>query len=209
MSGGHLVIVLAAGGSQRLGRPKQLLTRGGETLVHRAARLALETSPARACVVVGASSDAVSDAVRDLPCRVVLNPDWRRGLSGSLRIAGAAFAMPDAPVLVLGCDQPALTLAHLQALLSGASGAISGCAATRHEDAVGIPAVVPGRWFSGDTRPQGDAGFGAALRGMPVESLAVLDAPELLLDIDTDADALEAIARGWLDPDAAAGAPVR
>ena len=46
----HVAVVLAAGGSTRLGRPKQLLTRDGEALVHRAARLAL------ACTSSGSSA---------------------------------------------------------------------------------------------------------------------------------------------------------
>ncbi|TQD50628.1 nucleotidyltransferase family protein [Lysobacter aestuarii] len=200
MSGAHLAIVLAAGGSQRLGRPKALLTRDGETLVHRVARLALESGPSRACVVVGAQADAVTDAVRDLPCRVVLNPDWREGMGGSLRRAGDAFASAGVPVLVLACDQPALALGHLQALLDGAARSSSGCAATRHGDAIGIPAVVPGEWFAGPARPAGDAGFARALRALPVEARAILDAPELLLNLDTADDVREAVARGWLDP---------
>ena len=50
----HAAVVLAAGGSTRLGRPKQLLTRDGETLVHRAARLAIATGATRVLVVTGA-----------------------------------------------------------------------------------------------------------------------------------------------------------
>ncbi len=199
-------MVLAAGGSERLGRPKQLLTRDGETLVHRAARLALQTGPSHACVVVGAGGTAVADAVRDLPCTIVPNPGWREGIASSLRVAGAHFAMSRipvlVPVLVLACDQPGLAHDHLCALLAGAARAESRCAATRHGRAVGIPAVVPGDWFAGATRPSGDTGFGAALRGMPEDSLAVLEAPELLLDVDTQADVEQAVARGWLDPGA-------
>ena len=211
MSDGHVVIVLAAGGSERLGRPKQLLMRDGETLVHRAARIALETAPASVYVVVGAAGDDVIDAVRDLPCRIVPNTAWHEGLASSLRAAGDAFAMdgmsaqqnmpvPLRPVLIMACDQPAIDVAHLQALLDGAAHATSRCAATRHGDAVGVPAVVPLGWFNGDERPGGDAGFGRALRDLPAGSLALLDIADLRLDIDTPGDLREAIARGWLDP---------
>ena len=47
LAGAHAAIVLAAGGSLRLGRPKQLLVRDGETLIHRAVRLATDTTPVK------------------------------------------------------------------------------------------------------------------------------------------------------------------
>lgn len=196
---GHVAVVLAAGGSRRLGRPKQLLARDGETLVHRAARLALETSPRRLLVVVGAHRDRVAAALSDLGCEIVPNPAWEQGLAASLRAAAVALAGNGGAVLVAGCDQPALKAAHLQALLAGAAGAASGCAATRHGDAPGIPAVVPQKLLSEARSLASDRGLGPRLRALPRGDIALLDAPELALDIDTEDDLRAAIARGWLD----------
>ena len=53
----HVAVLLAAGGSTRLGQPKQLLTRDGEPLVRRMARLLSHTSPRRLYVIVGAHYD--------------------------------------------------------------------------------------------------------------------------------------------------------
>jgi molybdenum cofactor cytidylyltransferase len=196
----HLAIVLAAGGSARLGRPKQLLTREGETLVHRAARLASETSPERLLVVVGAERDDIARSLHDMPCELIDNPEWREGLGTSLRAAGQAIAAgPEAPVLVLGCDQPALELRHLQALLAGAQTAASRCAATAHGDRFGIPAVVPCDWLADADELTGDRGFGARLSVLATGSICALQAPELGLDIDTLDDLREAISLKWLD----------
>ncbi len=65
----HAVVLLAAGGSRRLGAPKQLVDVDGESLVRRAARAALATDPSQALVVVGAHADAVWSAVADLRAR--------------------------------------------------------------------------------------------------------------------------------------------
>src|SRR6188768_4275154 len=72
-SGGprHGVIVLAAGASTRLGEAKQLLTIGGETLVHRTARLGLETGPVECVVVCGTDADKITASLADLACRNV------------------------------------------------------------------------------------------------------------------------------------------
>ena len=201
----HAAVVLAAGGSRRLGRPKQLLTRDGETLVHRAARLAHETSPQRLLVIVGAHRDAVVAALSDLACEVVFNPEWERGLAGSVQTAAAALAGHDGAVLILGCDQPALAHSHLQALLDGATKAASHCAATLHDGLPGIPVVIPCTLLSQAPMPDNgrDRGLGAHLRKLPRSAIFAFDAPELGFDLDTEDDVHTAIARGWLDAAAA------
>lgn len=194
----HAAVVLAAGGSTRLGRPKQLLTRDGETLVHRAARLALASGAARVRVIVGAQADDVVAAVRDLPVECLVNPRWNEGLAGSVRVAVDALAAHDHATLLLTCDQPALDLAHLQALLAAARAAPSGSAATRFGDRVGVPAVVAPVVLRAARAVQGDRGLRDVLNAAGASVIAC-DAPDLGVDIDTLEDVAEAVSRGWLD----------
>jgi len=199
----HAVVVLAAGGSSRLGTAKQLLERDGETLVHRVSRLARATSPSQLIVVVGAGEAAIIDALADLAPTIVRNARWQQGLASSLHAAAGELAMFEGPVLVLGCDQPALEQQHLVDLLTGAARPGRQAAATSHDGAAGIPAVVPAAWFrdvaSSDVARSGDRGFGPALRELQQDALHLLDAPSLHFDIDTPADAEAATACGWLD----------
>nr|WP_298154340.1 nucleotidyltransferase family protein [uncultured Pseudoxanthomonas sp.] len=194
----HAAVVLAAGGSTRLGRPKQLLARDGETLVHRAARLALASGAARVLVIVGAQADEVVAAVRDLPVECLCNARWREGLAGSLRTAVDALAAHAGATLLLTCDQPALEVAHLQALLAAAREAPSGSAATRFGDRVGVPAVVAPTVLRAARAVQGDRGLRDALNAAGAGVIA-RDAPHLGVDIDTLEDVAEAVSRGWLD----------
>ncbi|MCY4339051.1 MAG: NTP transferase domain-containing protein, partial [Gammaproteobacteria bacterium] len=88
-------IVLAAGGSRRYGRCKQLVEVNGCSLVRLGVdRLSGLFTPDRIIVVVGADSEAVAQAVSDLPVKVVLNKDWRQGLASSLK-AGLNSVEPD------------------------------------------------------------------------------------------------------------------
>lgn len=80
-------VILAAGASLRFGQSKPLLIWRGETLVHRAARLALEAELRPVLVVCGAEGDKVAAAVADLPVQVVQNKDWQSGQSTSIRAA--------------------------------------------------------------------------------------------------------------------------
>jgi molybdenum cofactor cytidylyltransferase len=197
----HAAIVLAAGGSRRLGRPKQLLRRAGETLLRRAARLASETNPQRLLVVLGAHRDACELGLADIACDIVINEDWQSGMASSLRAAAAALIEHRAPTLILACDQPALEIAHLRQLLAGVATASSGCAATSHADKRGVPAVVTPSLLAESARLQADHGLGGRLRLLPGDAVWTLRAPELEFDLDTEADVETAIARGWLDAD--------
>lgn len=126
----HAALVLAAGAARRLGRSKQLLTRDGEPLVRRAARIALQTAPRRCVVVVGADADLVMEALRGLDVEIVRHAGWADGMGTSLA-ALRAHVHEDTTLrrsLILGCDQPALDTPHLRSLLEEADLAASGCA---------------------------------------------------------------------------------
>lgn len=206
----HAAVLLAAGGSLRLGRPKQLLQRDGVPMVRRVLELLRQTRPRQLIVVLGGYAHAVQEALGDVDGPgegLVSNASWRSGLGGSIGIAIAALRAHDGPLLVTGCDQPALSLQHLQGLLQGAAASTSGCAATRHGDGVGSPAVLSPAMLSPasqrqTTRPQGDRGFGAQLSALGTGALLVLEVPELQFDLDTEEDVRAAVERGWLDPGA-------
>ncbi len=70
-------VILAAGGSSRLGQPKQLLSWQGETLVRRAVQASLSLCGAGVTVVTGAFADDVVQALHDCPVSFVNNPDWQ------------------------------------------------------------------------------------------------------------------------------------
>lgn len=194
----HAVVVLAAGGSTRLGQSKQLLTRQGETLVHRVVRLALELVPAQVLVVVGGNAQAVTSSISGLDATPVTNHHWESGLASSLQVAGTHLLPSVAAVMVVACDQPAIEHSHLQALLLGARASASGCAGTRHGNVLGVPAVVPRAWFN-QVGASGDRGFGVRLRQLPIDAVHALQAPELGLDIDTPEDLARARLAGWID----------
>jgi CTP:molybdopterin cytidylyltransferase MocA len=145
----HGVVLLAAGASTRLGQPKQLVLHRGETLVHRAARIALATQPKDAVVVVGAEADAVFAEVEAMPIRRADCSGWRHGMGASLRTGVAALAVECTGVLVVLCDQPALDAAHLVALRDAWFDAPERGAASFYANKLGVPALLPRTWFGG------------------------------------------------------------
>ena len=180
-------VVLAAGGSARLGRPKQLVPIDGEPLVHRAARAALDAGCRPVAVVLGAESGSVGAAVADLPVLPVRNPDWADGVGSSIACGmRAAAAHRPAGCIVLPCDQPRLTACVLAGLIERFRRRDAQAVACAYGGTVGAPVLFAPALFDRLAGLTGDSGAKRVLRGCA--PLAVVDFPGGELDIDTEAD---------------------
>jgi molybdenum cofactor cytidylyltransferase len=113
-------IVLAAGGSTRLGQPKQLLVIDGETLVRRVVNAASAAGCARVAVVVGELRERIATELRGTAAEIVENAEWQHGLGTSIK-RGLAHLARTAPeleaVVLLTCDQPFVDRAVIHALI--------------------------------------------------------------------------------------------
>jgi len=110
-------VILAAGGSERLGQPKALLRWKGETMVHRSARLAIEAGLSPVVIVVGDEMEQISQELSDLDVIVVQNPDWKNGQSTSLKVGLTQIPKRDGAVIFQVVDQPGLTVDLLWSLV--------------------------------------------------------------------------------------------
>ncbi len=151
-------VVLAAGASSRLGRPKQLLTWRNRYLLEHAIEHADALLTGRVVVVLGAHSEAIQ-AAADLD-NVVLayNPDWREGIASSIRAGVDALpALAEAALLLL-CDQPMIGREQLQRLLEAWRNEPSRIVASHYNNSVGVPALFPAVYFAALRELRGDRG---------------------------------------------------
>jgi CTP:molybdopterin cytidylyltransferase MocA len=180
-------LLLAAGESRRLGRAKQLLAYRGRPLLR---ALAIEACASRCDavgVVIQERNAAIEACLDGLPVHVIANPEWPEGMASSIR-RGARWADCagfDAVVLLV-CDQPALTAAHVDALLD-ASRSGARVVASRYGRALGVPALFTRGVMPSLLRLRGDVGARSLIR---VEAhVTAVDWPEGAFDVDTAADA--------------------
>lgn len=111
-------VILAAGLSSRLGRPKQLLDIAGEPLVRRIARVALKSQLDSVTVVIGNAAEKVVPRLGDLNVAIVLNQAFEAGQASSIT-AGIESLPHDAnAVLFLLGDQPTLQAAVIDAVIN-------------------------------------------------------------------------------------------
>jgi molybdenum cofactor cytidylyltransferase len=175
--------ILAAGASRRLGQPKQLLLHHGQPLVRHAAQAVWQSRAAACALVVGAEGDAVRAALGALALEVLENADWNEGMASSIRraVTWARDESCDALLLTL-CDQPRLSAAHLDRLITEFER--SGyCVASGYAEKNGVPALFPKAHFDELATLCGDAGASRLLNGSA--SVVSVPWPEGELDVDT------------------------
>lgn len=186
---GRAAILLAAGGSKRLGRPKQLIPMGGKSLLRRAAEAAVGSGASPVIVVLGGNADLLTPELEGLDVTPVTNPDWQEGMGRSLR-CGVEALQREAPraaaVLLMVCDQPRITAAHLKEMWDrhGASGK---AVAVRYGDHPGVPAILPGQYMS-ELAKTGDQGARRLLGALPAADIDLVELPEADFDLDTPED---------------------
>ena len=190
-------LLLAAGGSTRLGTPKQLLRdETGVPLVARAASQLLSAGCGPVIVVTGAAYGPVSDALTGLAVTVVHNPAHREGMGSSIRCGVWALTIVSndvAGVLIAACDMPQIDSEHYRRLCVTSAHGIhrtgSAYMAERCADAVplllGIPAVFPLADFGALQRLSGDRGARALLAQPGTRSVPSI---RCMFDLDTPSD---------------------
>ncbi|MGI8437034.1 MAG: nucleotidyltransferase family protein [Chthoniobacterales bacterium] len=180
-------VILAAGGSRRLRRPKQLLVWHGETLLRRAVRAAHEGGCARIAVVTGAIEEPIAAELESGPAvALVHNPEWERGLGSSVRRGVRHLRETDALVL-LACDQPFVSGAIVSALISQWDASGHPIVASRYADTLGVPALFDRSCFADLLRLPDDEGAKSIIRSS-TDPVGKVDFPEGAIDIDTPAD---------------------
>jgi molybdenum cofactor cytidylyltransferase len=99
-------VILAAGGSSRLGRPKQLLDLFGEPLLRHVVRNAVASHLSEVILVLGHQSNEIATAIGDWGQRVVVNPKYLDGQSTSLQVGLSEVNPAASAVMFLLGDQP-------------------------------------------------------------------------------------------------------
>jgi molybdenum cofactor cytidylyltransferase len=182
------VLVLAAGESTRMGRPKQLLPYRGSTLLRHAAETALAANLGPVLVVLGAEAERCREALEELEIRTVTNPDWRQGMGSSIRVGVGELERllpPVGGVLILLHDQPAVSAERLRELVAARREDL--IVAAGYGDVVGVPAYFRRALFGELQALDGVAGARKIIEDHR-DRVRRFELPEARFDLDTPAD---------------------
>ncbi|MEW6745239.1 MAG: nucleotidyltransferase family protein [Planctomycetota bacterium] len=183
-------VVLAAGASRRLGRPKQLLPWHGRSLLRHVAQEAASSQAASCFVVLGCNHQELDVELKGLDVELVRNEGWREGMASSIR-AGVEAACgleprPDA-VALIACDQPHVSHALIDSLIRRHEQTHASIVACEYAGTVGVPALFARLHFEELLSLTGDRGAKGVIAAH-LRTVARLPFPEGRLDIDIPAD---------------------
>ena len=180
-------IILAAGGSIRMGRPKQLLPWKGETLIHHVTSTVIGAGLDQIIVVVGASEEQVRDELIDLPVEIVVNQKWKSGQSTSVQVGLSAIIDNCGSAIFFLADQPGISRTLIRSMIERHAATLAPIVAPIVDGQRGNPVLFDRSTFSDFDSIRGDTGGRELFSRYPVSWIEWHD-PAVLSDIDTDDD---------------------
>ena len=181
-------IVLAAGLSRRMGRPKLLLEFKGRPVIRHAVERVIAAGLHPVLVVTGAEHDALARALAGLEVQLAVNPTPESGQGSSVGVGVSALpAGTDAVLIALG-DQPGVPAEVIPALIEALKQPGKAIAAPRYADGLGNPVLFGSSVFQELLALGGDRGARSVIERDPSRLAVVEVASPMPRDIDTPED---------------------
>lgn len=180
-------ILLAAGGSERLGQPKALMDWKGKSFVRQVAETSLAAKLDPVIVVTGSDAEAIEAELLGLPVTILRNEDWQHGQSSSVKAGLAALPSKVGAVLFLVVDQPQLTVPLIEQLISEHTDSMAPIVAPLVDDHRTNPVLFDRSTFPDFSTLEGDVGGRAIFSRYKVHWVTWLES-SLAIDVDTSED---------------------
>src|SRR5215510_6115321 len=182
-------LVLAAGSSQRMGQPKQLLPLGETTLLGHVLTTVRQANVDEIVLVLGFAAEEIQRQIATAGLRVVINPEYQRGMGTSLRTALSAASLKADGALVILADQPFVQPATLSRMIEYHRSHRPQIVIPMYKGFRGNPVLLDRSVFAELKNLNGDVGC-RAIFGSHAEQIrkVAVDDPGILLDVDTPDD---------------------
>lgn len=183
------MIILAAGASTRLGRPKQNLLFQGQTLLQRCVGTAINTPCRPIILVLGANNQLIEKEGLPGDIKIICNDGWNEGMASSIRAGINAIGNNDDidSAIILLCDQPFVNAELIGSILAKHTETDKKIIACTYNNTIGVPALFHRSLFAGLSALQGHEGAKSIIKTHMKETVTItFDLAGI--DIDTMAD---------------------
>jgi len=183
------IVLLAAGESSRMGRPKQLLKHGDLTLLQHSIHVAHEADVSTIVVVLGAHADSMNN---DFSTKSVFvtNSNWKEGMASSIQLGIKSLLDREAETegaILMVCDQPYVNSLLLNTLIETYKTTGKQIVASGYDNTFGPPVFFHKLFFPELLQLKGDVGAKSVIKKHE-EQVEIVLFPEGSIDIDTDVD---------------------
>jgi molybdenum cofactor cytidylyltransferase len=179
-------ILLAAGESNRMGQPKQLMPLGQSTIVEKAIDNLLNSAISETIVVLGYKDEKIRKTIAGKPVKIAINPDYQQGMSTSI-IAGLKQINKRAQAVLIALgDQPFVDSQTINSLVEAFTDNKRGIIIPIYQGRRGNPAIFAIKYKNELLNLKGDVGGREIIKRHPDDVLEVaVNCEGVLLDIDT------------------------
>ena len=181
------ILLLAAGSSSRMGKPKQLLPWGNQTLIEHQFQTLLKTDhPVN--VIIGSNSELIIPVIEKFSVNIFNNTDWERGMGSSISFGISQIIQknPESDgVLITLLDQPLITTSYIEKMLTAFQPVSQQILISRSASGwKGVPVLFDACYFKELTELSNDEGAKKIIKRYE-ENVILFECGEVLDDMDT------------------------
>jgi len=182
-------MILAAGESKRMGEPKLLLPYGEKTIIEAVIGNVVQSKAEDILVVLGSDREKIEEKIKDLPVKVVFNPNFREGMLSSAQTGFQTLPEDTQCVLVFLGDQPAIPHDIIDKVIDAYNRTKKGIVLPVYEGNRGHPVLIDMKYKGEVKKLSADLGLRGVVYSHPEDIQEVeVETPSILRDIDDEDD---------------------
>jgi molybdenum cofactor cytidylyltransferase len=187
-------IILAGGESKRMKTPKMLLPFRGKTIIENVINIVTESEVDRTMVVLGSSADIISRIITGAPVYHCYNDKYKEGMLSSVKCGFRNLPADLQGVLVFQGDQPLIPPETVNKVIEAWRKSGKGIVIPVTSGKRGHPLLVDRKYRDEIEKLDNEKGLRSLAEKFQSDVLEVeVDSPEILIDIDTQQDYINAI----------------
>jgi len=182
-------MILAAGESRRMGQPKLLLPFGDKTIIETVVEKVVSSKVDKTLVVLGSEREEVEEKIKNFPVKLAFNPDYPSGMLSSVLCGFKTLPEETQAVVVVLGDQPSVSKEVVDKIVDAYQKTGKGIVLPVYKKERGHPVIIDMKYKDEVENLSPDIGLRGTVYSHPEDILEVeVDAPEILQDIDDEAD---------------------
>ncbi len=186
------IIILAAGNSSRLGRPKQLLQYNESTLLKNTVAEALKVPNSFVIVVTGSNKEIIEKELDSYSISICFNPEWETGMASSIAKGIQELNSENTQCILAVCDQPFVNASVFENLINESKKSGKRIAASSYSETLGTPVLFHQKYFKELRDLKGNEGAKKLITNYSEDVISV-PFEKGNIDIDTEEDYLKLI----------------
>lgn len=182
-------LILAAGESKRMGKPKLLLPFGEKTIIETVIGNVVKSGVDKVLVVLGSDRKKIEKKIRDYPVKIIVNPHYVRGMLSSVQEGFHALPQEARAVLVVLGDQPAVSSDIINEIIEAFQRTGKGIVVPVYKGNRGHPVLIDMKYRDEVEKLSPEVGLRGIVYNHPEDVLEVqVETPGILQDIDNAGD---------------------